>query len=168
MKEFMTKKSKNKEDNKLEIPKALLSKTPNKEDIKSEIPKNLKGEKSIIEKFAPISENIKLLDDKNVDPNQEKHIEKEFVDDIELTQYIETAIKGRMKTIAKSKAKQMDSVFHSLDNIMPEFFDCCMVFGFNCLGERCVYLLAKNEKDKEAVFHHVKSVVYSSMGNGPE
>jgi len=136
----------------------MTKKNKNKEDIKLEIPKNLLAEKSIIDKFAPECQSV---DNKA----SEKKLDGVFLDDKELFEYMDSVIKGKMRESARSKAKQMDEVFKTLDHVMPEFYQNCMIFGFNALGEKTVYMYAPTEKDKEALFHHVKSTVYNMGGH---
>ena len=155
----------------------MTKKNKDNKKQKPSIPKDFLVMKDIISKFAPSSkqEENKPVEAKSVNntKRKEKQIDKEdamlkhtFVDQKEFMDYIDLVIKDNLKAKARSKAKQMDEVFKTLDHIMPEFYQTCMVFGFNALGEKTVYMYAPTEKDKEALFHHVKSTVFNQLGGG--
>jgi hypothetical protein len=137
-----------------------------KNTSKLEIPKDIPKEKSIIEKFAPENKVAAKSDSKPINQiaNLFDDLKGVFVDEKELLEYMDSAIKDNVKAHAKSKGKQMDEVFKTLDHIMPEFYQNCMIFGFNALGEKTVYMYAPTEKDKDALFHHVKTTVFNLGG----
>jgi hypothetical protein len=131
------------------------SKNKNNTGIKVETPKNVLSEKAIIDKFAPGNKQS----DKPI--NKIEVLKDAFLDDKEFLEYMDNILKESIKEKARSKGKQMEEVFKTLDHIMPEFYQTCMIFGFNALGEKTIYMYAPTEKDRDALFHHVKSTVFS-------
>lgn len=152
MSEVMNKKNKNKDKNniKLEIPKNLIV----KKGIENPIIKKDDEKLSIVKKFAPENKSVDKTDD----------LKNMFIDEKEFLEYVDQSIKENFKNSLKSKGKQMEEVFKTLDHIMPEFYQTCMIFGFNALGEKTIYMYAPSEKDKDALFHHVKTTVFNLGG----
>ena len=83
-----------------------------------------------------------------------------FIDVNELKEYMQMAAHqvNEEKAYVKSKNRQMDDTFKSFDNILPEFTKCCMVIGYNLLGEKFVYAYLPTERDKDAMVEHMKNV----------